>query len=187
MVGVGSPLRTDAKPTGAPQSHLEAGSMTIELAPVDLRAILSEARVRQLDLTRVPLLSKDQSLTSATAAMREARHGSALVCEAGQLIGIVTERDILRAVGGNLPMSTPVCDIMTSRPKTLGLDDSLFDAVQWMDRGGYRRLPVVDGDGCAAGIVDLRTVVNFLVEQMPSIVYNQASRRVLTVRDCEGA
>jgi len=80
-----------------------------------------------------------------------------------------------------------VNSVMTSRPKTLALDDTVLDAVQWMDQGGYRRLPVVDGLGCPAGIVDVKTVVNFLVDQMPSTVYNQASRKMLTVQQCEGA
>ena len=161
--------------------------MSQPLAQLDLYALLLGTPVSQLDLTQVPLLAREQTLSAAAAAMRQARHGSALVCDAGRLVGIITERDVLRAIGEGDRMSATVGSVMTSRPKTLSLDDTVLDAVRWMDQGGYRRLPVVDGLGCAAGIVDVKTVVNFLVDQMPSTVYNQASRKMLTVQECEGA
>jgi Mg/Co/Ni transporter MgtE len=76
---------------------------------------------------------------------------------------------------------------MTADPKSVSADDRLFDAVRWMDQGGYRRLPVVDANRHPVGIVDVKTVVNFLVEQVPSTVYNQAAAALLTVREREGA
>jgi len=161
--------------------------MSQSLAQIDVQAILSGTPVSRLDLTQVPLLVREQTLSDAAAAMREVRHGSGLVCEAGRLVGIVTERDVLRAVGDGDRMDATVGTVMTSRPRTLSLDDTVLDAVQWMDRGGYRRLPVVDGEGRPVGLVDVKTVVNFLVEQIPSTVYNQASRKMLTVQQCEGA
>jgi len=161
--------------------------MSHSLAQIDLQALLSGTPVGQLDLTQVPLLEREQTLSDAAAAMRAVRHGSGLVCDAGRLVGIVTERDVLRAVGDGDRMNATVGTAMTSRPRTLSLDDTVLNAVQWMDRGGYRRLPVVDGEGRPVGIVDMMTVVSFLVEQIPSTVYNQASRKMLTVQECEGA
>jgi CBS domain-containing protein len=158
-----------------------------QVAQLDLRAILSGTQVQELVLTQVPLVTRDEPLSAAAAAMRGVRHGSALVCENGKLIGIVTERDVLRAVGDAEKWNSPVGAAMTARPKTLALDDSLLDAVQWMNRGGYRRLPVVDAQGRPAGLVDVKTVVNFLVDHMSSTVYTQASRKMLTVQECEGA
>ncbi|HUQ72814.1 MAG TPA: CBS domain-containing protein [Planctomycetaceae bacterium] len=161
--------------------------MSQSLAQIDLQALLSGTPVGQLDLTQVPLLAREQTLSDAATAMREVRHGSALVCEAERLVGIITERDVLRAAGDGDRMNATVDTVMTPRPRTLSLDDTVLNAVQWMDRGGYRRLPVVDADGCPVGLIDVMTVVNFLVEQIPSTVYNQASRKMLTVQQCEGA
>ena len=77
--------------------------------------------------------------------------------------------------------------VMTTTPQTLPQDALLLDAVRLMDEGGYRRLPVVDSNGKPVGIVDVKTVVNFLVEQMAATVYNQAESSLLTVREREGA
>lgn len=153
----------------------------------DLQAVLQRTRVGELTLTRVPILSPDESLEAAAARMREVSHGSAIVCEDDRLLGIITERDLLRLLAEDVDFEVAVSEYMTSSPKTLKPDDRLLDAVQLMDRGGIRRLPVVDGEGCAAGIVDVKTVMNYLVEQMPTTIYNQASSALLSVRSAEGA
>jgi len=164
-----------------------AGIMLKTRGQFDLRAVLSSTQVRQLDITQVPLLTRDETISAAAAAMRAGRLGSALVVEGGRLVGIVTERDVLHAVGGTHRMDAAIGTLMTAHPHTVSLDDTLRDVVKSMDRGGYRRLPVVDADGQPAGVIEVTTVVNYLVEQMPATVYNQASRRVLTVQECEGA
>jgi CBS domain-containing protein len=164
-----------------------AGNMLQERGQINLREILSTTCVQNLDITQVPLLDRELSINAAAAAMRQMRQGSALVCEGEQLVGIVTERDVLRAVGATHRMEDSLDTLMTTRPKTVALDDTLSDVVSWMDRGGYRRLPVVDAQGRPAGVIDVTTVVNYLVEHMPAVVYNQASRRTLIVQECEGA
>lgn len=161
--------------------------MSSQCSQLHLRNLLAETRICEIELTKVPIVELHQSVDSAAAAMRQARHGSALVCQGGRLIGILTERDLLRQMGLDEPLTGVVSDLMTPQPKTLSPHDSLLDAVCWMDRGGYRRLPVVDETGCPLGVVDVKTVMSFLVEQIPATVYNQASRRVLTVQESEGA
>ena len=74
-----------------------------------------------------------------------------------------------------------------SRPRTVSLDDALMMVIQLMDGGGYRRLPVVDSSGSPVGIVDVKSVVHFLVEHFPKAVYNQAPRALSSAKDREGA
>jgi len=153
----------------------------------DLRRLLTETRVSELTLTVVPHLSPDESLEEAAAAMREVSHGSALVCEGDRLVGIITERDLMGLLSKGTDFASPVQDSMTADPQTISGDDTLWDAVRLMDQGGYRRLPVVDGGQKPAGIVDVKTVMNFVVDQVPNTVYNQASNELLTVKCAEGA
>ena len=153
----------------------------------ELRALLAETRVDQLALTRVPLLRSDSSLNEAAEEMRLVSHGSALVCENGQLVGILTERDLLRLLDECADFDSDVSESMTYDPQTVTSDDSLLKAVKLMDHGGYRRVPVVDDAGCPAGIIDVKTVMNYLVDQVSATVHNQASTALLTVRSPEGA
>lgn len=180
---------TCRSPPGAILSmHGMTRAMSAGADHLDLYRLLRETQVGELVLSRVPVLRPDQTVCEAVAAMREVSHGSAVICDGGRLVGILTERDLLRiASGAEEGLDAPLSQAMTRQPRTVSPQDSLCDAVRWMDQGGYRRLPVVDADGTPSGIVDVKTIVTFLIEQMPSTVYNQSSRKLLTVRGREGA
>ncbi len=154
---------------------------------MDLRSILKSTKVGEVVLTHVPEVGLDATLAEAAEAMRKTRHGSALVCESGQLVGIVTERDILHVVGRGESLAQPVEGVMTRSPECTTADANLSDAIEAMDKGGYRRLPVVDGNRHVLGIVDVKTATHFLVQHFPSAVYNQASQTSLIARNREGA
>lgn len=165
-----------------------AASMSVDHGRLDLYALLRETRVDDLRIPGVPVLSPDDSVSDAAEAMRGASHGSAVICEQGRLTGIITERDLLRiTAGGEDQLDAALGAVMTRRPRTVSAQDALSDAVRWMDEGGCRRLPVVDEGGRPVGVLDVKTVVDFLVEHMPRTVYNQASTQALTVSKREGA
>ena len=152
-----------------------------------LRQVLTTSRVRQLGPKEVPVLRGEQTIAEAVREMRAHSHGSALVCRDGKLVGIFTERDLMRLLAAGKDLAQPLTAVMTGNPRTVALDDALMTVIQLMDEGGYRRLPVVDSAGSPAGIVDVKSVVHFLVEHFPKAVYNQAPRALLNARDREGA
>jgi CBS domain-containing protein len=153
----------------------------------DLRALFTTTTVGELTLTQVPVLCPGDTAEQAAAAMRAVSHGCALVCEAGHLVGIITERDLLKLLVRPAQYRTPLASVMSVAPKTVAVTDRLMDAVRLMDQGGYRRLPVVGDQGVPVGIVDVKTVIAYLVDEMPATVYNQASGSLLSVREREGA
>ena len=154
---------------------------------MELQNILTSQTVGEIDLKEVPKLGPSDTVTDAAVAMRDMKHGSTLVCSDGRLVGIFTERDWLRMVEGGADLQALLSDVMTEQPQTVTTDDSLFDAIRLMDEGGYRRVPVVDSSGSPVGIVDVKTVIHFLVQYFPAAVYNQASIKQLTATSPEGA
>jgi CBS domain-containing protein len=157
------------------------------MSVVYLRQLLTTSRVGQLAPKEVPVLRGDQTVAEAARQMRTHSHGSAMVCHQGKLTGIFTERDLMKLLAQGKSLDLPVSDVMTSHPKTVSLDDVLMTVIELMDEGGYRRLPVVDSAGSPVGIVDVKSVVHFLVEHFPKAVYNQAPRALLRSKDREGA
>lgn len=152
----------------------------------ELRGILDETTVGEMTLTGYPVLAPGISVMDAIREMRATKHGSALVCEDYGLVGIFTERDFLRTINeGNVEKT--LGDVMTQNPTTVSVDDSLLTAVRLLDKGGYRRLPVVDADGNPAGVLDVKTVSHFIVENFPEAIYNQAARDELLAKNPEGA
>jgi len=67
---------------------------------MELKNILTSAKVGELTLTEVPILDPSNTIDVASAEMRNHSHGSALVCLDGKLVGIFTERDLLKVIAG---------------------------------------------------------------------------------------
>jgi CBS domain-containing protein len=89
---------------------------------------------------------------------------SAVVSDYGTLIGIVTERDLTRAVAGRVHTSEArVREWMTADPITLGPGDSADEAAKIMLDNGFRHVPIV-AEGRAVGIVSIRDVARWSTE-----------------------
>ncbi len=97
------------------------------------------------------------SVRDAARMLRDRRIGALLVLDRGKLCGIITERDITyRLVADERdPRTTRVADVMTANPATVRPDQTAAEAVEIMKQGGFRHVPVVDGDRLV-GIVSLR-------------------------------
>lgn len=93
----------------------------------------------------------------AARVMREQNVGTVLVMEGGVLKGILTVADMTYRVvaEGRNPDATPLAEIMTPDPDTVGPDDTAIEALRMMRDGGYRHLPVVE-DGTVLGVVSRR-------------------------------
>ena len=111
------------------------------------------------------LLTVEAGLPVVTVAQRMAERnvGAVLVMEDGRLAGIMTERDLMRAVARGLGASTVVSECMTTNPDTIAPDDTIEHAAVLMIHGGYRHLPVVDGDE-VVGVLSIRDLVQVVVE-----------------------
>lgn len=101
----------------------------------------------------------EDTLEQGAQAMIERRTGSAVVTNGGALVGIVTERDVLRAVAnGRVPWSTKIADVMTHDPVSVPPDTPTAEAIQTMLKGGFRHLPICV-DGNLVGLVSLRELL----------------------------
>ena len=96
--------------------------------------------------------------------MTRRRVGAVLVMEGERLIGIVTERDVLRAVASG-DIGGDVAPWMTRHPETVDADESTQQAGVVMIHGGFRHLPVLEG-GRPAGIVSIRDLMRVALEDV---------------------
>lgn len=110
-------------------------------------------------------------LTDAAQLMRRDHIGSLpVVDERGQLVGIVTDRDIVvRGVAEELPMDAPVEQVMSRNLVTVFGHDDAFAAATKMDRHECRRLAVVDHDGHLSGLVSLDDLLVVFTEQVEKL------------------
>ena len=97
--------------------------------------------------------------------------------KAGRLEGVLTERDIFaKLVGTNADLSQPVESLMVDHPWTLHLDEPIRHAIDLMQTGRYRNVPLVDDDGALVGVVRPVDVLKFLAEAFPEELLNLPPR-----------
>ncbi len=96
----------------------------------------------------VHIMSPDQTVAQACSLMAEKHVGAIPIIDGTRLVGIFSERDVLRRVVAQdrAPEKTPLGEVMTPDPITAAPDDSRLSAITKMQSVGCRHLPVIIGD-----------------------------------------
>lgn len=116
-------------------------------------------RVRELVGGNVIWVSPSATLRQAAEVMMSTEVGSAAVEVDGALEGILTERDILRAVADDADLDLdPVSSWMTEYPDSFTPEMDVEEAAQWMLATGFRHLPVVEGEE-VLGVISIKDVL----------------------------
>ena len=91
-----------------------------------------------------------------------------------QLVGIFTERDVMRKViDAPGVLDKPVDEVMTRNPITIGPDASAAEALRLMDENHFRNLPIVDKDGRLLGNMTHQAIIQYLAARYPVEVLNR--------------
>jgi len=119
------------------------------------RRIIPEIIDGRQTLTCLP---PDATVAEAVGLMVANRVGAVLLVEDERLVGIFTERDVVRRVvhPGRIPAETPLHAVMTAEPDVLHATDSAAQALRLMTERGYRHLPVTDEEARPVGMVSVR-------------------------------
>jgi CBS domain-containing protein len=107
-------------------------------------------------------VAPETTLLDAARRMHERRVGAVVVLDGERLVGILTERDVLRAVATDR-VDGPVSESMTRSPDTIDADEQAGHAAALMIHGGFRHLPVVDGE-TVVGMISIRDLVRLSVD-----------------------
>ncbi len=155
---------------------------------MDLPRNLKIESVSRLQPTPPRQVQATQTVAEAVALMRQEEVGCLLVCNGPTLVGIFTERDLMRQVlAARASLDRPVSDFMTPNPVGVRLKDPIGLAVRRMEEGGYRHLPVVDELGRPVGVLSVKRIVHYLAEHFPGTVYNQHPDPGVVGQEREGA
>jgi CBS domain-containing protein len=135
-------------------------------------------KVREVMTKRPRGVSLDTPLSQVAEVMETDDIGAVPVLEGEELIGMVTDRDIvIRAIAkGKNPGGMPVREIFSREVVAVGPDDDLSDALQLMANHQVRRLPVVDQDNHLVGIVSQADVALEAKEKAVGEMVEEISR-----------
>ena len=115
---------------------------------------------------RIVKVSPEDPVRVAIARMLEENVGSVAVCDDQRLVGIFTERDVLRLTSEGPDFDeVRVGDVMTTQLVTVSPDDDILEAARLMGDRKIRHLPVLEGENLL-GMVGIREVVRVLLERL---------------------
>lgn len=113
-------------------------------------------------------MQEDALLSEVCETLAKYKIGAVVVCDAGKTIrGIVSERDIVRVIGGQGPeaLKSTVASVMTREVVTCTEESSVNEVMSRMSQGRFRHMPVVK-DGKLAGVISIGDVVKYRIAQV---------------------
>jgi CBS domain-containing protein len=115
---------------------------------------------------RLVAVAPDATVQRAVALMLDEEVGAVVVCEDARLVGIFTERDVLRLAGRGADLaSLRVDEVMTTRVVTVSPEDDILAVARVMGDRRIRHVPVLQGEH-VVGLVGIRDVVDVLAERL---------------------
>jgi acetoin utilization protein AcuB len=127
-------------------------------------------QISQIMSTKPVSVSLDDHLDVVKDIFDNARFHHVLVVDEGKLFGVISDRDLLKAISPNIgtnrytardleTLAQPVHRIVTRRPLTLKPDASVDDAIAIFNSHRISCIPIVDDEGVAVGIVSWRDIM----------------------------
>jgi CBS domain-containing protein len=122
--------------------------------------------LRSLKMEPPPTVGLNTTIREVVLLLVEKGHGAALVVHENALLGIFSERDLLMKIGERYAelCDRPVREFMTPHPETLGPDDPIAFALNRMDVGHFRHIPIVE-NGEPKGLISVRNILRPLAER----------------------
>jgi len=130
--------------------------------------------ISQLDLSDYCIVTADTSVRETVEQMRDLKQNCAIIIGKGtHIAGILTDRDVLkRVVTQPETWDQPVEMVMTPAPDTIRASATTGEALNMMENGHFRNVPVVNEKGVIRGNVTYYAILKFLTDHFPEAVYN---------------
>ncbi len=154
---------------------------------MSLKEELEAERVGHMDLSGYCLVESGTPVRAVIKTMRETGSRAALVTGDEALLGIFTERDVLRRVmGEDGDLDAPIDSLMSTNLVTITPDMSAAAALWLMDERHIRNLPIVDEQRHVVGGMTHAAIINYLATRYPVEVLNRSPRPEQYPRKAEG-
>ena len=155
---------------------------------MSLEQDLQKERVIHLDVSHFIAIPSGTSVRDTIEEMRRQKLNCAIITKDGAIIGIFTDRDMLRkVVTAPDTWDAPIDIVMTPSPTTVKANDQANTAMELMDEHHFRNVPVLDSTGAMIGNLTHYAVIKYLADRFPESVYNLPPHPDRVTRKRDGA
>ncbi len=125
-------------------------------------------KVSEIAKKEVISLGPHATLEEAVKKMRENDVGSVIISKNGELLGILTERDVVRLIADGVPLNVSLESVMNKNPITASPEDDILVVAHKMVSHGLRHIPIVEKRK-VVGVVSIKDVLRYLLslEEVP--------------------
>ncbi len=130
----------------------------------ELKRDIRESKLSELNPRLSVRVPSDTSVKDVIQIMVDKKIGAVLLVEENKLVGIFSERDIISkiALDYDTLKDDPISSYMTPEPVQLNIDDTIAFALNRMDVGDYRHIPLTDDANVPTGIVAVRDIIRYI-------------------------
>ena len=141
--------------------------LSVRLPASSVEADLLRDRIERLWHKTPFAVTPDKPTGDVLKKMVDETIGCVMVVDNGRLVGIFSERDALMKLNVDAAKfsAKPISQFMTPKPVTLDTNDKIAFALQKMNVGGYRHLPILH-EGKLAGVISIRDILRYLTERI---------------------
>jgi CBS domain-containing protein len=127
---------------------------------------IAQTPLTEVDVSPTVIVAPTATIAQVVDRLVAGNVSCALVVDGRRLTGIFSERDLLMKIADRYEQlkSSPVCEFMTADPETLGPEDTIAWALNKMDVGGFRHIPVVE-DGVPLRVVSVKDILRHLADE----------------------
>lgn len=144
--------------------------------------------ISALGLPPAVSIGRDATVAEALDAVKRHGHGYVLIVDGQKPVGIMSEREVLmKVVARDVKYDKPVDTFMSHVAETLTQRDQIARAIELMNSGGERNIPIVDESGNAVAVLRTLDIIHFLAEAFPAQVMNLPPRPHQLIPEPEGA
>lgn len=138
------------------------------------KSLFWKQSVENLPLKKPIIVSQNEAVANCIREMQTQARGSVLVADdAGTIIGIFTEHDVMQKyIGTPVAPTAPVKDVMTPNPIMLAPKQTVVEAAEVIRQSQKRHFPVGNDPRHVIGLLSVRNLVHFLAENLPQEVLN---------------
>jgi len=143
--------------------------LSVRIPSSNVEAELLSDRIERLWPKTPSKVAPDTPVRTVLKKMVDEAIGCVMVVDKDKLVGIFSERDALMKLNTDASkfMDRPISQFMTPDPVTLETSDKIAFALQKMNVGGYRHLPILFA-GKLAGVISIRDILRYLTERIAS-------------------